>query len=67
MVTTIQLKDPQWQEIKKQINRQTKLTGKKNISHNDIVKSYQSLIKKLSLQIEFDDIMKELKGGKDGK
>jgi len=63
MVTTIQLKDQQWQEIKKQISKQTKFIGKKSISHNDIVKCYLLLIKKLSLQKELDDIMKELMNG----
>lgn len=60
MSLPIQIKDPEWEVIDKQIHRQKKLLKKMRISYNDILKGYQLIIKKLSLQQELDDIMKEL-------
>ena len=60
MPLPIQIQDSEWEVIDKQIHRQKKLLKKMRISYNDILKGYQLLIKKLSLQQELDDLMKEL-------
>ena len=60
MPLTIQIQDPEWEIIDRQIHRQKKLLKKMRISYNDIIKGYQLMIKKLNLQQELDEIMKEL-------
>ena len=60
MPLPIQIKDPEWEVIDRQIHRQKKLLKKMRISYNDVIKGYQSLIKKLNLQQELDEVMGEL-------
>ena len=60
MPLPIQIKDPEWEVIDRQIHRQKKLLKKMRISYNDIIKGYHSLIKKLNLQQELDGVMVEL-------
>ncbi len=57
MSLTIQIQDPEWEIIDKQIHRQKKLLKKMRISYNDIIKGYQLMIKKLNLQQELDEVM----------
>jgi len=60
MPLPIQIQDPEWEVIDRQIHRQKKLLKKMRISYNDIIKGYHLMMKKLNLQEEFDEVMKEI-------